>query len=192
MKGRRLLTAAVPGLVLATPALADGGLAVLAGTPLLVIGLFLVGLVFMLVEFFLLPGFGLAGVVGLLALGTHGFLLFTSHALGTALGILAVELVFSVGATVLAIRVLPHTALGKSMIQQTVLTARAPARAQLDPDLWIGKEGTAAGSIRPSGSVWIEDREFPARSRSGLIDEGTRIKVVGIDADVLVVKPVEG
>jgi len=186
MHGRTLARALLLAPALATAAAADGGV-----SGVFVLGLYLAALAFGLVEFFLLPGFGVAGGMGLLCFTGHAGLLLTQNPIGTALGILAGEMVFAGGVTVVALRALPHTALGKSMIHQKKLEARSPTLPDLDADLWIGRRGTTAGSLRPAGTVWIDDQEYPARARKGLIDDDTAVEVCGVDGKTLVVKPVD-
>lgn len=155
-----------------------------------IFGLYLAGLALGLVEFFLLPGFGVAGILSLLALAGHVGLLVTTFPAPVALGVLAAEMVLAGGATYVAIQALPHTALGELVIQKKQLKGRAPALPAFDPDLWVGKRGVAVGSLRPAGTVRIENAEHPAKGR-GLIDPDTPVEVVAVDGSTLVVAPID-
>jgi membrane-bound serine protease (ClpP class) len=54
----------------------------------------------------------------------------------------------------------------------------------------IGKIGSAATDLKPSGHIWIEDRTFQALSKSGYIDKGTPIQILGGHGSHLIVKTV--
>ncbi len=57
------------------------------------------------------------------------------------------------------------------------------------PDI-VGKYGTVLSPMVPSGLVTIEGKNYQAYSRSGHLQKGVRIKVVGRDAFKLIVEAV--
>jgi membrane-bound serine protease (ClpP class) len=190
MKMRRVGSLAAPLLLLAAiPVWANGSPAPGGPGPLVLLGLFLAGLACLEVELFLIPGFGVTGVTGIGLLMTHVALLFRRYPGEEGWTILGVEMVVSLVATVAAMKVLPKTALGRSMVHSTRLDASAPREADLDPDLWVGRTGEAVGSLRPSGTVRIDDRDLAAKSRRGLVAEGSRVRVVAVEGSTLVIEP---
>lgn len=153
--------------------------------------LYLSGLVFLLAEAFLIPGFGVAGLAGLGLLGAHVYMVFQTFGAVAAWGVLGAETVLAVGAGTVAAKVLPHTALGRAMIQGATLKgAHAPLPAALDTDLYVGREGVTSTAMRPSGEVRIDDNDYPAKSRGPMIKARTRVRVVKVDGSTLVVEPV--
>lgn len=54
----------------------------------------------------------------------------------------------------------------------------------------LGKSGVSIGALNPSGVVFVEGAEYPARAQSGLVEDGAQIQVVSADAFGLVVDEV--
>jgi membrane-bound serine protease (ClpP class) len=63
-------------------------------------------------------------------------------------------------------------------------------QASLYPKELIGKIGHAATDLKPSGHIWVEDRTFQALSKTGYIDKGTPIEILGGHGSHLIVKPI--
>ena len=143
----------------------------------------LIGIVLLLSSavFFLLelkrPGLGLPTVGGLITLVLGALFLFDPHvpnahvswgtivpvALGTGL-----FFVFAVGAAVRARRLPPRT-------------GRTPI---------IGTEGVVTTALDPKGVVQVSSERWTAKSVSGLVPAGTRVRVVGVEGLTLRVEPV--
>ena len=89
------------------------------------------GLLLLLVEFLLVPGFGLAGVVGLSAIVfSIGYAIFAafiaqSIAVNTAMTFIFSSIIVSAGLVVMAIKYLPKTALGRRLILESSFKSEA-------------------------------------------------------------------
>lgn len=175
------------GLAAAGPALAAGAEAAGSNTGT-ILGLYLSGLMLLLMEFFLIPGFGLPGMLGCCLVAGNLYLVFATYGLGTAWTVLGVEGAAGVALAGVAMKVLPHTALGKAMTLNTKLQGKAPVSPTLDPDLWVGRNGKAVDTLSPQGSVRIDDKDLDAKARRGLIPAGAAIHVVAVDGRTLVVE----
>ena len=56
-----------------------------------------------------------------------------------------------------------------------------------------GQTGVAEGDLRPAGKLRLDDdRLLDVVSDSGYIDDGTQLKVVAIDGNRVIVRPVQG
>lgn len=185
----RRITRVLPLLLAATPAFAAGG--GVTSDPLTLVGLYLGGLAFLLVEFFLVPGFGLPGLLGLALLGGNVYLIFQGYGSGMAWGIFMTQFVLGLGATVAAMKILPHTALGKMMTHKTTLASKAPVDPALDPDLVVGKEGVAQGALSPQGEVRLDGQLYPAKVEAGMIQNHESVRVVGVSHNTLIVQRLE-
>jgi hypothetical protein len=51
--------------------------------------------------------------------------------------------------------------------------------------------GITIGPLNPTGVVRIEDRDFPAKSQGGFVDDGVRVQVIGQEAFGVLVTPVD-
>lgn len=173
-------------LVLAHPVLAEGAPGSVA-SPWTILALYLAGLTFLLFEFFLVPGFGLPGLVGCGLVATNLFLVFTSHGSTVAWTVLTGQVILGLGLGFVAMKVLPETAIGKAMTHATSLETPTTAPA-LDPDLWVGRTGEAVEALSPQGTVRLDGEDLPARARGGLVKVGTPIEVVAVEGHTVVVE----
>jgi membrane-bound serine protease (ClpP class) len=157
---------------------AAGGSTSTGGGTGTLIALYLGGLAFLLFEVFLAPGFGLPGLTGLGLLSANLYLVFQGYGASMAWAILVTQLLLGVAATVATMKILPYTALGRSMTNSTTLRSRAPVAPVLDPDLWVGREGKTRGTLCPQGTVLIEGQEVPAKVQIGTIKANQAITTV--------------
>lgn len=152
-----------------------------------------VGVILLLVEAFVLPGFGIAGILGLLAL-IAGLMLstvgdgFTINALITAAARLGGSLALALVLSLLMLRYLPRTKVGRQLILETGLAADQGFTSEpLSDHGYEGKIGTAASDLRPAGIAVIEGRRVDVVSNGGYIDAGQPIKVDHVDGNRIVV-----
>ncbi len=161
----------------------------------LIVGLGLLALSFILliIEAFVPSG----GIIGLLAgcCAVAGVVaLFRHSTMWGASGMLTVVVL---GPMVFfwAIRMLPHSAFGRTLIgPDAAEIARGVGdklHAERAPYLaMIGQTGRAVTDLRPIGVVEIEGRRFDATAEVGLIDRGVPVRVTGADGMQLRVRAV--
>jgi len=152
------------------------------------IGLFLVGIVLLLLEVFVIPGFGVAGILGIicivaglaLSMVLNDFFDFNvtgSEQLTTAVIIVLFSMVASIVISVI---------LGKS-IMKTPVFRRLVLEDEQRSDLGyvsgkqsagiVGKEGFAKTDMRPSGKIEIEGVWYDAIALDGYLEKGTPVYV---------------
>ena len=166
--------------------------------------LFIVGVILIMVEIFAIPGFGVAGVAGIIAMIT-GLTLslvdnvvfedpeFTGEGLGILLKSLSLVLVsvllgiiFSLWATR---KLLTSTAFGNLSLKSEQLTVDGFIGVETEQHGLIGEVGVAQTVLRPSGRVMIKDKLYDAMSEYGFIEKGEAIRVVRYETgQVYVVK----
>lgn len=56
---------------------------------------------------------------------------------------------------------------------------------------FVGRRGTAATVLRPSGAVEVEGKRYDARSERGVVEKGNPVEVVRIEGSEMVVKLVQ-
>jgi membrane-bound ClpP family serine protease len=152
--------------------------------------LFLLGLVFLALEFFV-PSGGALGVMcalSLLAAIVVGFL--AGRTTGTV--ILIAECVVVPVAVAAFVRWWPDTPIGRLM-----LIERPKSPAEVLPETiayrglndLVGRRGQAKGLMLPSGSVLIDGKTYDAISEGLAIEPHQPIVVVGVSTQRLIVRP---
>jgi membrane-bound serine protease (ClpP class) len=152
------------------------------------------GLVLLALELFVIPGFGVAGLLGIVALG-GGLTLSLIGAGATldlvlhALGRVALSALLALGGFAVLIRFLPRLPFGQRLVLDTALGAlTGDAPAPPDDRRWLGKHGTTRSPLRPSGVADIEGERVDVVSRGEYIESGEPIEVVHIEGNRIVVR----
>jgi membrane-bound serine protease (ClpP class) len=158
--------------------------------------LFAAGLVLLGVEVFVIPGFGIFGLLGGAGVVAGLFMamlggLPTTHDFTRAGMVLSSTILIILVLAWTFIRALPgNTRLGRSGIFLLSRTGRdtgwssAPQRAEL-----VGREGTAITDLRPSGTALVGDERVDVVSEAEWIQAGTPIRVVSAEGYRHVVRP---
>jgi membrane-bound serine protease (ClpP class) len=150
--------------------------------------LLLLGLIFLVLEFFVPSGGALAVLcaLSLLAAIVVGFMAGP----WTGLSILLLEGVLVPAAIAAAIKWWPETPIGR-----LILIPRPQSPDEVLPETenyrlqnLIGKRGTARGTMLPSGLVVIDGKSYDAVSEGKPIEAGETILVVSVSTQRLVVR----
>ncbi len=161
---------------------------------------FVVGVVLLVLEIFVIPGFGIAGITGILLMLVSLTLGVIDNVVFKFEGIAALALVAKVFARILITVLL---AFGLSLwLSRKVGTAGFFKGLSLDAQQeksegfisidvhqkdMLGKTGIAYTVLRPSGKVRIEGELFDAMAEIGYIEKGDAIKVIRDEAGQLYV-----
>ncbi|MGQ0544203.1 MAG: NfeD family protein [Betaproteobacteria bacterium] len=146
------------------------------------------GVALLLLEFFVIPGFGFAGILGTLALlaalvmsvvGTGA----TPEYFMLAAGRIVLSLLVALAASFLLLRYLPRTPFGRRLILDTGLAAEPEPERR-----WLGKRGRASSPLRPAGIADIEGARVDVVSEGELIEPGTPVEVIRVDGNRIVVR----
>lgn len=170
------------------------------GFPLLLIG---IGILLLAAEAFLLPGFGIAGILGIVATAA-GFLSlatgFTLDSPGTLswdvfarfLGQFAATLVVGGVFLVLISRVVPSLPFARRHLHLSADGLGAGAVAVPgDVVVAVGATGAASTDLRPSGRATLAGRVVDVTSEGGWVEGGTAVRVVRVEGARVFVRPAE-
>lgn len=154
------------------------GLAGLEEVILLGLGVLAVG-----VEVFLLPGFGVAGVLGALLIGAAIVLAMlgnfpTGGDVLQALAVLGTSIFITLAIAYAWFRHLPNSRRFAGLIHQdSAQSAEGYVSALPRGDL-IGKIGTAVTDLRPAGVATVAGERVDVVTEGGYLDAGARVEVV--------------
>lgn len=158
---------------------------------------FVIGLMLIAVELFVLPGFGVAGIGGIV-LVTGGLIMALLDNTNFDFRGVSAERWGEAVLTVLAGLVLGFVAMiwlshkiGRRGIFRRVALVADLEEAVSSPDLsaLVGQEGVAVTVLRPSGKVRIGTEWYDGVSEAGFIEKGSRVKVLRFENAQLYVVP---
>ncbi|MBI3043183.1 MAG: nodulation protein NfeD [Betaproteobacteria bacterium] len=155
----------------------------------------LLGVALLVLELLVIPGFGLAGIAGILAL----FAALVMSVIGSgatpeffmlAGGRILLSLLVAVIASFVLLRFMPRLPFGRQLILQSGLGTGHEHGSAPESDLrWLGKRGRTTSPLRPAGIADIEGARVDVVSEGGMIEPGTPIEVTRVDGNRIVVRP---
>ncbi|MGQ0715279.1 MAG: NfeD family protein [Gemmatimonadaceae bacterium] len=153
-----------------------------------------IGLVLLAVEVLVLPGFGVAGIGGIVAVlaGLTMALVgegATIRALASAGGRVAFAMLAAIVGSLLMLRYLPTLPMGGRLILDTELAAGGGYASASERDRsWLGRVGRTASSLRPAGIAEIDGERVDVVAEGEMIEVGATIVVSRVDGNRIVVR----
>jgi len=153
--------------------------------------LFFVGAILLLVELFVLPGFGVTGFLGIAALGFSTILVFGG--IYSAIQAISKFMALSIVMLLSLYYIAPRLKLFDRFILKEELTT-ANGFVAVDNsafDNLINLEGITLSPLRPSGFVRIGSQKFEVVSDGDFVERNQRVTVVAIEGTKIVVRPLK-
>ena len=150
----------------------------------LIISLILVGLILIFAEVLIIPGVGVAGILGLLSMAGSCFYAF--HEMGDTSGYIVTG-VNAVLLLALVIYVL-RAKTWKKMTLETNIDAKAVSEDS--SVVSVGDTGRSITRLAPMGSVRFGDMVVEVKTIEGMVDPGCDVEVVMIEDNKIYVSPV--
>lgn len=161
------------------------------------VALLVAGIVLIALEIFVIPGFGVAGVMGLLAIGGAIFVIFESR----APVVLSYTVLFGGALVGLALWLLPNARFANALTLSTRLTNSSDEDI-LDEDLHeahavkslydlAGQQGVANSDLRPAGVARFGSRRVDVVTEGDFVSRGTPIEVLRVEGNRVTVRAVE-
>lgn len=150
--------------------------------------LFLIGLILLLLEIFVIPGFGITGVAGILAVSFSIILVFGGiySAIYALASIITYSMLFMLGIYFWGpkLRLFDRFVLKEEMAADQGFVAIETGMY----DHLNGLEGIAVSPCRPSGKVKIGDERYDVVSDGDFIEKGARVQVRRVENNKIVVR----
>ena len=149
----------------------------------LIITLIVIGLILLAIEVLIIPGFGVAGILGLLSLAGAAILGFTMFYTTTGLIIL--------GAIILATAISTWLILRSKTWKRATLNTKISARVDTAPEekgIVPGVQGVTTSRLAPSGKARLSGEDVEVVSREGIIPSGSKIEVISIEDGKIIVR----
>ena len=163
------------------------------------IAFFIVGIILVAVELFVIPGFGVTGILGILMIitglamamvGNDGLDFTGVPAQEILMAFMIVIIAFFISLSVsfyLGQKLFTTNRFGEFALASVMETASGYSSADVVTRTMIGKEGIATTMLRPSGKVEIGDDVYDATALTGFIDRGEKVRVVKYETSSLFV-----
>lgn len=165
--------------------------------------LFVIGLILIALELFVIPGFGVAGVSGIVCvfmgltfsmIGNVGF--DFSHVptftVGQSLVVVMLAIIVSIPICLYLCRRLFEGNMFGGLALNTVQDAQEGySIAEKESSSLIGSEGVATTILRPAGKVTLDGKAYDAMSTISYIEKGEKVKVTGYENNTLLVVKAE-
>lgn len=160
--------------------------------------MFVAGVILILLEIFVIPGFGLPGITGIILIFASIFLSLIGSRPFINYETISMAIVQLSGALVAALilvfvmaKYLPKTsAFSRLILLQSEKAEEGFVSYPSEKEL-LGKEGIAYTTLRPGGTVEIDGRRIDVIADAEYIDRGTKIRVLRVEGIKVVVTAVK-
>ena len=149
----------------------------------LLISLIIIGLLLLFAEILLIPGVGVAGILGLLSLGGSCFYAFNQMGSTAGAVVTAVNVLLVVALSIYVLRAKTW----KRLTLDTNIDSKAVAA---DLDIEVGDKGVTITRLAPMGSARCSGLIVEVKALEGLLDPGVDVEVVLIEEGKIYVRPV--
>lgn len=152
--------------------------------------IFGMGLLLLLIEMFVIPGFGVAGVLGFLGVSAGIVISFGINSIEQGLLILLIAVVLSVILIIIIARFLPDAPIFKKLSLNSSLDDKGYQVSESYSSL-TGKKAKVEGTLRPAGIIITDDGErYDAVSEGTYIERGSEVEIVKVEGNRIVVRKV--
>ena len=157
--------------------------------------MFVVGLILLLLEIFVIPGFGIAGISGIILIIASLFLSLVGPDPSLEPGIisraiiqLSVALLFALILIFLLVRFLPKSNIFKKFILSEEEKAHAGYTSRTPLSELLGAEGISLTTLRPAGTAEFNGKRVDVVTESEYIEHGKPIIVTAVEGMRVVVR----
>ncbi len=150
----------------------------------LIIILILLGILLFLIEFLLIPGVGVAGIIGAVLMIGGVILSYTYHGITVGNLILGATVILSVISLVLVLK----SKTWRKVMLDTKIDGTVNSIKKNGKKLNIGDTGTSITRLNPMGKIMVDGQYYEAQALNMLIDEGTPITIIKISEGKIIVK----
>lgn len=165
-----------------------GGNVLAGNTGWVTMFIFLVGLILLIIEA-IVPGFGVPGIGGIVCI-IISIILASSSALNAIVSLI-VSFVLTTIILAIIIKYAPRNKHFDNIVLSKSLNKEDGFRSSKNYDGYLGKVGSVITSLRPSGSISIDDKLLDVVSEGQFISKGESVKVVKVEGNKIMVRKID-
>lgn len=148
----------------------------------IIIGLIVLGIIFVLLELFFLPGISVASIIGLCCFAGSVVMAYSTYGAMAGTITLAVVLILSALAIWAFFR--------SKALDKMALNAEIDSSVAHKDSVQVGDQGICLSRLAPMGKALINGKSLEVKSEGEMIDENSRIEVIAADNFQIVVKQI--
>jgi len=160
--------------------------------------IFLTGITLLFLEVAIIPGFGIAGILGIALILGGVFLALIKTPLTLprvelyrALSTIGYSIILTFLTILISFRFLPETGLWKKIILRAEERKEEGFQVDLSLQTYVGKIAKAQTVLRPAGKVICEDKILDAISEGDFIDRDKKVEIIRVEENRLIVREYE-
>ena len=151
----------------------------------IIITLILVGILLLLAEIFIIPGFGITGILGAASLFGASYYAFYMFGGTTGWIVLSISLLIIIILLIFVLRAKTW----KKVALETEIDAKVNV---IDEEhIVVGKIGKTDTRLAPYGTASCDLKKYEVKSVEGMIDQQTEVEVILIEDGIIYVKQVK-
>ena len=155
---------------------------------------FIVGVALLLVELFVIPGFGIAGIGGIaLMLGSVFFVFRNAYKLETAVFTMSFAVILAFALAIALSYALPRTRAWNNLVLSAAMDSGAGFHSAPREDFqrYVGKTGVALTPLRPAGTVRVDDTRLDVVTAGDFIVRDTPVKIINVEGSKIFVEAID-
>ncbi len=152
------------------------------------------GIILLALELLVIPGFGIAGILGIVAILASLVLSMVGSGdtviiIMEAMSRVAFSMVFALVGSLILLRFLPRLPFGRRLIlDRGLASSKGYASAPEGDARLLGKRGSTTSPLHPAGIAEIDGQRVDVVSEGDLIEAGESIEVTRVDGNRIVVR----
>ncbi len=152
--------------------------------------LFLLGIILIILEAFVVPGFGVTGVAGIA--GILGSIFLVAPTPQYAVISLLIAILLTIVLVVISIKHMKTRKIWKKLIlSNRTDTESGYTVPNVDNANLVGKEGVSITPLRPAGAIELDGERIDVVTEGDFLPAGTMVRVMGLDGTRIIVRAIK-
>ncbi len=155
---------------------------------------FIIGVALLLIELFVIPGFGIAGISGIvLMLGSVFFVFQNAYKLETAVFGLSFAIILTFALAIALSYIVPKTRTWNHLVLSAAMDSGMGFHSAPREDFqgYVGKTGVALTPLRPAGTVRVDDKRLDVVTAGDFIVRETPVKIINVEGSKIFVEAID-
>ena len=155
---------------------------------------FIIGVALLLIELFVIPGFGIAGIAGIgLMLGSVFFVFRSAYKFETAMFTLSSSIILAFALAIALSYLLPRTRAWNHLVLSAAMDSGSGFHSapREDFQVYVGKTGIALTPLRPAGTVRVDDARLDVVTAGDFIVRDTPVKIINVEGSKIFVEAID-